>query len=82
VAALSGLGAYMRVRPAWAFGLACTGFVVVFVLAFLSVLVGIVSHGAVRLQIIVWGWVLLYWLVAIAIAFSLPKLPVRRNLES
>lgn len=83
VAALSGLAAQLRGRPGWAFGLACTGFVVVFGFAFLSVLVGVVLHGMIRLEIIVWSGVLLYWLAAIAIALSLDrKLPVRRSAKN
>lgn len=83
VAALSGLAAHWRGRPGWAFGLACTGFVVVFGFSFLSVLVGIVFHGMIRLEIIVWSGVILYWVVAIAIAFSLdPKLRGRPSAKN
>lgn len=83
VAALAGLVAYRRGRPGWAVGLACTGFVVVFGFAFLCVLAAIVLNGATWIAFVVWGGVLLYWLVAIAIASSLDrKRSAEHNAES
>jgi len=80
VAALAGLVAFSRGRPGWAFGLACTGFVAVLALAFLCVLAAIVLNGADWLSFVVWGGVLLYWLIAIAIARSLDrKRPVEQR---
>jgi hypothetical protein len=76
LAALSGLAAHWRGRPGWAVGLAVIGFVAVFGWAFLAVFAGIIFHPAIgpnTLGVIVWTPVLLYWLVAIAVARSLDR---------
>jgi dolichyl-phosphate-mannose--protein O-mannosyl transferase len=78
VAALSGLAAHARGRSGWAVGLAVVGFFVVLVVAFLVVLAGLIFHPAIgpnTLTLSVWSPVLLYWLIAIAIARTLDNKP-------